>query len=246
MEISVIASGSNGNCCLVEDKNSSILIDAGKSGREIESRMNSLGKSVENVDAIILTHAHHDHVAGAGVLSRRYNLPVYISKPAYSEVNGKLGAAQIRHFTHNKQFSINDLSIQPISTSHNTPSTGFVIGDFGIFTDTGKVTKEMETAMPKLRGVLLESNHDIDMVVHGPYPYFLKQWILSDQGHLNNIDASNLLNEKGKNLDFALLGHLSGNNNTVDLVKKTVETLVKKKIDYSICSRDKASGVWEL
>src|SRR3989338_5282072 len=84
LEISVIASGSNGNCCMVEDKGTSILVDAGKSGREIESRLKELGKSMENINAIILTHSHHDHISGAGILSRKYNIPLYLTNEVYS------------------------------------------------------------------------------------------------------------------------------------------------------------------
>ncbi len=246
MEISVIASGSNGNCCLVEEKGTSLLIDAGKSGREIECRMNSFGKSLENVDGILITHSHIDHIQGAGVLSRRYNLPIYISREAYEEAKHKLDKIEVKHFSYNTPFKVKDLSIQPISTSHNVSSCGFVIDKFGLFTDTGCVTQQMAQAISKLKGVLLESNHDIDMVIKGPYPYFLKNWILSDEGHLSNISASQLIQERGNNLSLVLLGHLSGNNNTPEAAKRTFETLVKKKIDYSVCSRDKESGCWEI
>lgn len=106
----------------------------------------------------------------------------------------------------------------------------------------------MKAAMPGLKCVLLESNHDIDMLIKGFYPVFLKNWILSDQGHLSNIDASSLIQEKGDSLSLALLGHLSANNNSVEMVKKTFETIVKKKknIDYNICSREKESGCWAI
>ena len=100
--------------------------------------------------------------------------------------------------------------------------------------------------MPNLKMVLLESNHDIDMVVHGNYPYYLKQWILSNEGHLSNIHASELIQSRGKQLSTALLGHLSGNNNTPEAAEKTFEALVKRKIDYSVCSRDDESGSWEI
>jgi phosphoribosyl 1,2-cyclic phosphodiesterase len=246
MEISVIASGSNGNCCLVEEKDTSILIDAGKSGKEIEKRMNSLGKSMENVDAAILTHAHHDHIAGAGVLSRRYNLPLYITKDIYLETKNKLGKAEIKHFSVDKSFKIKGIEVKPILTSHNVSSIGFVIGKFGLFTDTGIVTSEMQAVLPKLKAVLLESNHDIDMVINGPYPAFLKQWILSEEGHLSNIHASEFIQEKGSNLSIALLGHLSGNNNTPKVAEETFEALVKRKVEYAVCSRDAASGSWQI
>ena len=141
----------------------------------------------------------------------------------------KIGNAEIKQFKRN--FRIKNLEIKPIQTSHNVHSNGFKINDFGIFTDTGAVTKEMKDTLPKLKSVLLESNHDIDMLINGFYPHYLKQWILSDTGHLNNIDASNLIQNKGTNLSLALLGHLSGNNNSIEVVEKTFETLVKRKIE---------------
>jgi len=247
MEISVLASGSNGNCCLVEDKNTSILIDAGKSGREIEFRMDKLGKNMENVDAILLTHSHHDHTAGAGVLSRRYNVPVYITSKVYSEVRFKLGDIDRKTFFLDKSFKIKNLLVKPIATSHNVPSCGFVINKkFGLFTDTGHATVQMKNSISKLKAVFIESNHDIDMLINGPYPAFLKQWILSSQGHLSNIDASSLIQSKGKNLSLALLGHLSGNNNTIEVASKTFESLVKRKISFSVCSREEVSGKFEV
>lgn len=246
MEISVIASGSNGNCCLVEKKNVSILIDAGKSGKEIESRMNKLGKNLENIDAILITHSHQDHITGAGVLARRYGIPVYMTKEVYNEIMWKIGHCEIKIFHYDKKFKINNVEIKPILTSHNVDSCGFVIGKFGLFTDTGIVTKQIEDAIPKLKAVLLESNHDMDMLINGSYPHFLKNWILSEKGHLSNIHASSLIQSKGKNLSLALLAHLSGNNNTPKIAGKTYETLVKRKIEYAVCSREKESGCWKI
>lgn len=252
MQVSVIASGSNGNCCLVEDrghgKDVSILIDAGKSCKEIERRMNALGKSLENVDAIILTHSHHDHVSGAGIISRRFGIPLYASEDTHAEINGRIGETKIKNFHAGKAFKVNGIEIKSVLTSHNVPSCGFIIGDsqFGIFTDTGIVTHQMRDAFPKLKAVLLESNHDIDMLINGRYPAYLKQWILSKEGHLSNIDASQFIQKKGKDLGLVLLGHLSGNNNTPEMARKTFETLVKRKIDYDICSRDSESGSWEI
>jgi len=104
----------------------------------------------------------------------------------------------------------------------------------------------MKNSIRKLKAVFIESNHDIDMLVNGPYPAFLKQWILSDKGHLSNIDASSLIQSKGKNLSLALLGHLSGNNNTIKIAEKTFESLVKRKISFSVCSREKVSGNFEV
>lgn len=239
MEISVIASGSNGNCCLVEDKDSSVLVDAGKSCKEICARIDRLGGNLENVNAILLTHRHIDHTMSVGVISRRYNIPVYLTKDVLDEVlldNAKVVS---------RKFKIGGLSIAPIKTSHDVPCVGFKINNFGVFTDTGVVTKEIIDVMKRLKGVLIESNHDIDMLINGRYPAFLKQRILSDKGHLSNIHASELIKAKGKNIDLVLLGHLSGNNNTIDVAKKTFESIVGNK-EYHVCSRDKESGCWEI
>ena len=244
MEISVIASGSNGNCCLFEDKDTSVLIDAGKSAVEIESRLNQLGKSLENVDAVIITHSHTDHISGAGIIARKCSIPVYLSKQTFSEAGFKIGKAEIKQFSGN--FKIKSLEIKPIRTSHSVASNGFVINEFGIFTDTGIITKEMEKVFPKLRAVLLESNHDIDMLINGHYPHYLKQWILSDEGHLNNIEAGSLVQDKGESLSLVLLGHLSANNNTPEICRRTFETLVKRKVDYSVLSRERESGSWKI
>ena len=245
MEISVIASGSNGNCCLVENKGTSIIIDAGKSGRDIANRMEFLGKNIEDVKAVLITHKHSDHTRGAGVLSRRFKIPVYMTKKTSKAC--MIGATDEKIFDINKGFRIGSIKIKPIKTSHNVPSCGFLLNHkFGLITDTGCVTKEMKDAIKKVDAVLLESNHDIDMVIKGSYPYFLKQWILSDEGHLSNIDASNMLQNHSKNLKLAILGHLSGNNNTPELAMKTFQTLVKKKMEVTIADRDKATGVFDI
>lgn len=231
---------------MVEDKDTAILVDAGKSGREIESRMEKLGKSIENINAILLTHSHHDHISGAGIISRKYNIPLYLTNEVYSEAKFNLGDIKRKAFSLSKEFRIGSLRIKPVYTSHNVSSCGFVIGKFGIFTDTGVVTKQMKLEIPKLNSILIESNHDIDMLVNGPYPSFLKQWILSEQGHLSNIDASSVIQNKGKSLSLVLLGHLSGNNNTIEIAGNTFKALVKRKIEYAVCSRDGISGKWKV
>ena len=242
MEISVIASGSNGNCCLVEDKGVSLLIDAGKSCKEIEGRMRRLGKSLEDVDGILITHEHRDHMSGAGVLSRRFGIKVYMTKEVYS--SARLGKFESKIFCGD--FKVGNLKVKPILTSHNVSSCGFVVGKFGYFTDTGIVTQQMKKAIPSLNSILLESNHNVEMVHNGHYPAFLKKWILSDEGHLSNDNASSIIQEKGKNLAFVLLGHLSENHNTPDIASETFNTIVKRKIDFGVCSRDKESGNWKI
>ena len=227
---------------MVEDQGVSVLIDAGKSGSEIETRMRKLGKSLDEVDGIVITHQHNDHISGAGVLSRRFGIPVYMTKEVYSMA--RLGKFESRIFSGD--FNMGGLKIKPVITSHNVSSCGFVVGKFGYFTDTGMITEQMKKVIPSLNSILLESNHDVEMVHNGHYPAFLKKWILSDEGHLSNENASSIIQDEGKNLSFVLLGHLSENHNTPAIASENFNTLVKRKIDFSVCSRDKESGSWKI
>ncbi len=246
MIVSVIASGSNGNCTLIEENGAVILIDAGMSGREIERRMRSLGRTLADVDAVVVSHAHHDHTAGAGVISRRYGLPIYMTADIRRKAAKTIRKVIAKEYTRKKPFTINGLEIRPVRTLHDTPSSGFVIGDFGIFTDTGCVTKEMRNVVPMLKAALLESNHDVEMLLHGPYPEDLKARILSDKGHLSNETAGGLVEADGAALRLVLLGHLSGENNTPRLAARTFASIVKRKLEYRVCSREDATGSWEI
>ena len=244
MDISIIASGSNGNSTLVESKDTTVLIDAGKSGKEIESRLKKMGKSLENLDAILVTHSHSDHTQAVGILARKYNVPAYMQSATKYELKEKLGKLDVKTFKHN--FKVNNLEIKPVATMHDVVSTGFVINKFGLFTDTGIVTKQMENAIPKLKSILLESNHDVDMLLNGPYPYYLKKRIMSDSGHLNNSHASEFIQNHGKHLSTVLLGHLSGTNTTLKMTKGTFETIVKHKLNYEVLNRNRQSGMFNL
>lgn len=246
MLVSVLASGSNGNCCLVEKKETSVIIDAGKSCREIESRMNRLGKSLDDVNALLLTHSHIDHSLGIGPLSRKYNIPVYMANETASQCPMDIGLARTKLFSIGKEFNINDIRVMPVATSHDVHSCGFVMGNFGYFTDTGIVTNEIRSAFKNLNAVVLESNYDPDMLINGSYPHFLKRRILSDFGHLSNIDACRLIKDNAKSLSLALLGHLSANNNTAGKVREAFEAIVKGQVDCSIMSRDTESGTWDV
>ncbi len=243
MEISILASGSNGNSCLVETGSCSVLIDAGKSAREIEKRMNKLGKSLSCVDALLVTHSHTDHTRGIDVISRKYDIPVYCSR----DVAGMLclKTNNIKCFSLDRSLKIKSQHIIPVQTSHDVPSCGFVIGKFGVFTDTGIITGQMKKAVEKLNAVLIESNYDYDMLLNGPYPYFLKHRIMSELGHLSNIDAAEFIKSYGKSLTTVFLGHLSATNNSVESVKATYEAIAKQP-EYFVCSREDVTGSFSI
>ncbi len=247
MIISVIASGSNGNACLVEEGNDKILIDAGKSCVEIERRLHSANKSLRKLCAVVLSHAHTDHCSAVGIIARKYNVPVYMTRETYTGCSARLGSFSHIIFKNKSSIKIGSLEIYPVETSHDSESSGFVINEkFGLFTDTGMVTAEMKAIARNLKSILIESNYDEEMLVKGAYPAFLKKRIASDRGHLSNLQASYFIQEYGDNFNQVLLGHLSGNNNTPESVEKTFNTIVKRKTRFDILSRDYFSGSWEI
>lgn len=243
MELSVIASGSNGNCYLLQENGTSVLIDAGLSFDETARRMAALGKDIHRIDGIVLSHAHADHYQGIGPIARNLHIPVYTSKEVYSGCGQRLGKVEVRHFEGS--FHINGMELTPVETSHDVPSCGFVVGRFGIFTDTGRVTSGMKEAIGDLDVIVLESNYDEEMLFNGPYPAYLKERIASDYGHLSNDDASDFISRHGSHLSLVLLAHLSEKNNTVAKAKEAFETLNENR-RYVVCSRYRETGTYRI
>ena len=243
MELSIIASGSNGNCCLLQAAGVSVLFDAGKSFSETARRMAALGKDIQQVDGIVLSHAHGDHYHGIGPIARRLHIPVYVREEVYAACRCGLGTVDVRHFEDG--FRIGDMEITPVETSHDVTSCGFVVGRFGIFTDTGCVTYQMREIIRDLDAVLLESNYDERMLMAGPYPVDLKERIASDRGHLSNEDASDFIRRYGDHLTQVFLAHLSETNNSADKVKETFEFFNEER-PYVVCSRYRQTGTFRI
>lgn len=243
MELSIIASGSNGNCYLVQSAGTSILIDAGKSYRETAVRMAALGKEISDLDAIVLSHAHGDHYHGIGPIARRLHIPVYVRQDVYAACRQKIGPVDARHF--DAPFRIKDLEVTPVETSHDVTSCGFVIGSLGIFTDTGCVTAQMKEIVADLTALLLESNYDEQMLMDGPYPRHLKERIASERGHLSNGDASDFISRHGSHLSQVFLAHLSEQNNNAKKVREAFEAMNADR-PYVVCSRFHETGTYAL
>jgi phosphoribosyl 1,2-cyclic phosphodiesterase len=221
LEICILASGSRGNAVYVSGGSTSILIDAGLSGIEIERRLNSKGLHPENLDAILVSHEHADHIQGVGVLSRRFNLPVFISSKTEKAAVSQLGNVRvIKNFECGSAFVINDLSIHPFSISHDAEDpSGFTVNQngtkIGIATDLGIATSMVKEHLKGCSLLILEANHDEDMLINGPYPWPIKQRIKSRTGHLSNEASKNLLKEvQHDRLKYVILAHLSETNNT--------------------------------
>ncbi|MEZ4528689.1 MAG: MBL fold metallo-hydrolase [Desulfobacterales bacterium] len=221
LSVCVLASGSRGNATYISDGTSSILIDAGLSGAEIERRFKSRGLNLADVSAIVVSHEHSDHIHGVGILSRRYGLPVYMSRKTESAAGSKMGnLSEVRHFECGTAFKIHTLDIRAFSTSHDAGDpSGFTIGHngtrIGIATDMGIATNVVKEHLRGCSLLLLESNHDPAMLMNGPYPWHLKQRVKSRTGHLSNVQSGELLREiLHPELGHVILGHLSEKNNT--------------------------------
>ena len=227
--LSVLASSSKGNAILISDASTSILVDAGLSGKQIEQRLESVGFPPENLDAILVSHEHSDHILGVGVLSRRYKLPVYISTKTLTTASKQLGKLHSKHlFECGKRFTIGKLAIHPFSVSHDAKDPAcFTIKQnglkIGIATDLGLSTSVVREHLKGCNMLVLEANHDPVMLEEGPYPWPLKQRITSRTGHLSNEDAKKLLEEvKHDGLTHVILAHLSETNNTPEKASTTV------------------------
>ena len=221
LEICILASGSKGNAIYVSGGSTSILIDAGLSGIEIERRLNSKGLYPEDLDAILVSHEHTDHIHGVGVLSRRFNLPVYMNSKTENAALSQLGAVRvIKNFECGSPFMIKDLFIHPFSISHDAKDpSGFTVNQngtkIGIATDLGIATSMVKEHLKGCSLLILEANHDEDMLINGPYPWPIKQRIKSRAGHLSNEASKNLLKElQHDRLEYVMLAHLSQTNNT--------------------------------
>jgi phosphoribosyl 1,2-cyclic phosphodiesterase len=220
ISVCVLASGSRGNAIYVSDGVTSILVDVGLSAREIERRLQSRGLESARLSAILVTHEHTDHIKGVERLARRHQLPVYLSAKIHQAARGLERLPEVCDFACGGEFRIDSLTVRPFSVSHDARDpAGFTIGAngirIGIATDLGVATALVRDHLRGCRLLILESNHDPDMLTAGPYPWFLKQRIRGRSGHLSNAESSRLLADVvHSGLQHVILAHLSETNNT--------------------------------
>lgn len=220
MKIAVFASGSGGNCMLLSHKDTHILIDAGISMRRVESSLRSLGLTVKDIGGVLITHEHSDHISGLKMLVKHHGINIFAPRTVANRLRGMLPEAEdnITVLPVGTEFELGALKLRAFHTPHDTDeSVGYRVeggGCFAIATDMGRVTDEVLDGLLGADTVLVESNHDINMLCDGPYPVYLKRRILSDHGHLSNADCAQLvryLADKGARR--IILGHLSRENN---------------------------------
>lgn len=223
MEISLLASGSKGNAVYVKSGETRLLIDAGLSAVELLRRLGMIGVDGKELDAILISHEHSDHIRGAGTLARKLKIPVLVSSPTRQASANLLKKTESIEFESGRSFGFRDLMIEPFPTTHDaTDPVGFAIeskeGRIGFATDLGIVTRLVTEKLKGCRFLVLEANHDEDMLMNGPYPWHLKQRIKSKHGHISNTESVQLLAELlHEDLEGVFLAHLSEVNNSPEL-----------------------------
>ena len=224
MRFSVLSSGSKANSTFVECGDTRIMIDCGLSARTAEQRLSGLGIDPASIQGIVITHEHSDHIRGVERFSKRHQVPVYANNAARKFLKG---AYAIERIETGVSFEIGSLHISPVSIVHDAGDpVGFLIQGvglkFGHFTDLGKVTPLVQEAVRGCHSLVLESNHDPDMLWGCSYPWELKQRISSSHGHLSNAAAGELLAEiRHEGLNQVVLGHISENSNTPEIARQT-------------------------
>ncbi|RMG68439.1 MAG: MBL fold metallo-hydrolase [Calditrichaeota bacterium] len=227
LKFCVLASGSRGNCLYVESPGTRLLVDVGLSASQIERRLRSIQVDPYSLQAIVLTHHHNDHVRGVGVFARRFGLPVHGHPETLQAIRPHMKEGQPLE-PWRQAFTIGDLSFQPFELSHDCfPTFGYLIRwrsrTLALCTDLGVVTDSVRQHLSQAHALVLESNHDPEMLYNGPYPWHLKERIAGRLGHLSNLDAGRLLGSIAHGgLQRVVLGHLSEKNNTARLALETV------------------------
>lgn len=238
MKVSVLSSGSCGNCFYVENDKSAVLIDAGISCRQIVERLASIKRAPEKIKGIFITHEHSDHTRGCDVFSRNFNIPVFSTRKTAESCFLSSNENLINTIKNNDTIKIGEMKIEAFSKSHLAAEpVSFSVIDkkkASIITDLGRSCNNVIDSISSSDFLCLESNHDLDMLDSGPYPYYLKQWIKSNSGHLSNLQAGLLLLEYSpKKLKNILLCHLSSENNTPNLALYTVKSLIKERLHFN-------------
>lgn len=234
MQLCSIASGSSGNCIYAGTENCHLLVDAGISGKRIEAGLNEIGLKASEMDGILITHEHSDHIKSLGVIARKHGIPMYATKGTIDwicehQAIGKVDESLFRVIQPEVPFRISDMTIQPISTSHDAADPVAYImrkerKSMAVITDLGKYDNNIVDKLQGLDVLLLEANHDVHMLQVGIYPYYLKQRILGDRGHLSNELSGQLLGQiLHDGFRKVVLGHLSKENNYPQLAYESVK-----------------------
>ncbi len=259
LEIAPLFSGSKGNCIYIGTEQSKVLVDAGYSCAKISAELKKAGAHMEDIDGILVTHEHSDHIGGVGVISRKYDIPVYANEETWQQMESRVGGVSTKNvrIIDEKDFYVKELCVQPYEISHDAVRPfGYSITAQGkkvsVMTDLGHVTEKILKQVAGSSIVLLESNHDVEMLKCGPYPYYLKRRILSGSGHLSNDDAAaTAYRLVASGVRGILLGHLSEKNNFYELAYETVcgflqqnNIVIGKHVAVGMAKREGVTGIY--
>lgn len=246
MKISVLASGSKGNCTYVETNGTKSLIDLGMSCLYIEKSLINLGIDPDSIDNIFITHDHIDHIAGLRVFIKKHKPNVFLTKKLYDVLSSEMSISEFTLLED--KIYINDLVVSFFKTSHDaTDSVGYVFEsngcDFVYVTDTGYINSKYFNLLSNRNIYVFESNHDVELLMKNPhYPYNTKQRILGDKGHLSNKDSSYYLSKfVGDRTKKIILAHLSEQNNTPSLAIETLKEKIGNNIDITVASQNEST-----
>lgn len=231
MKFVVLSSGSKGNTTYIECGNTKILIDIGNNCKYVVNKLKGIGVDAKTIDAILITHTHVDHIKGLKVFLNKYNTKVYLTKGSKQE----LDYIQNYQIITLGKFKLKDLDIEVIRTSHDAPDpVGYILYNQNkslvYITDTGYIPEKYFSILKNANAYILESNHDIEMLSNGRYPFQLRQRILGDKGHISNYDCARYLSEfLGEKTEYIVLAHLSQENNTPELAYNTLIEKLKEE-----------------
>ena len=260
MRLCSIASGSSGNCTYVGSDCTHVLVDVGISGKRVESGLNTLGITARDVDGILITHEHADHVAGLGVLARKYDIPIYATKGTIKAIQcmkqvGDIDPELFCEIREDEKFILKDLTVNPMRMSHDAAQPvayriSYGSKKVGICTDLGVFDEYTVDCLRGMDAVLIEANHDVNMLQVGPYPYYLKQRILGDRGHLSNFDASGLVRRFARpKLKALALAHLSEECNAPHLARESAAEALRDAglhdVRLSVLRQDGPVEIWK-
>jgi phosphoribosyl 1,2-cyclic phosphodiesterase len=249
-----LQSGSNGNCIYVASGSSAVLLDAGISGRAAQSRLAGCGIDIRSVQAVIISHDHADHVRCAGVLQRKFGLPIYITAKTLGQavMNQKLGRLpDVRFFEAGQAMRFGAITVHTLPTPHDAADgVAFIVEAagkrLGVLTDLGHVFAGLPEAVASLDAVFIESNFDPKMLSDGPYPPRVQDRIRGPKGHLSNLEAAQLLHQAAGDLKWACLAHLSEQNNHPQLALATHRKILQERFPIYAASRHGVTEVFEV
>ena len=257
MIVATVASGSGGNCTAIYNEDTALLLDAGVSCRRIVEGLRELALSPERLSGILITHGHSDHIRALRLLTAKYHLPVYATRDTCADIlrQEPTVSGSLQPFVPGELLHFGSMTVQAYPTSHDAPgSVCYRIESegkaFALATDIGKLTKSVLSAVLHADTVIVEANHDREMLLSGPYPAYLKHRILSDFGHLSNEECGKLCSYlAGEGTKRVILAHLSKKNNTPDTAFRAVWQKLQESgqaCEVTVASPDVCCGPWEV